>query len=86
MNIMIYYTIGRSKMDIFVLKAMLYLDNPELFTSDEMWESATDAADAGCDYAAAATAYSDDAYDVPDYDYWLDIYFKKNKRRQANIH
>ena len=47
---MIYYTRGRSKMDIFILKAMRYLDNPELFTRDEMKKNASDAVD---DYTAA---------------------------------
>ena len=63
-------------MNIFILKSMRYLDNPELFTSAEMWENANNAAIADCDYAAAATAYADAAYDVSDADYWIDKYFK----------
>ena len=74
-------------MNIFILKAMQYLDNPGLFTKDEMWENAAaaDAAiDAGVDYNAAdtaadvAVATADVFYDA-DYDYanhWLDEYFK----------
>tara|TARA_R110000737_G_scaffold313751_1_gene323293 strand:+ start:49 stop:378 length:330 start_codon:yes stop_codon:yes gene_type:complete len=42
-------------MNIFILKAMRYLDNPELFTNDEMWENVSDAADADA-YSFANTS------------------------------
>ena len=71
-------------MDKFVLKVMQYLDNPELFTEDEMWEDAYNAwavADAATNanaYAVAATVGSaaHAAYAYADAEYWLDKYFK----------
>tara|TARA_R110000751_G_scaffold20372_2_gene59712 strand:+ start:2539 stop:2814 length:276 start_codon:yes stop_codon:yes gene_type:complete len=84
-------------MNIFVLKAMRYLDNPELFTKDEMWENATaadaaigadvdyDAADTAADVAADAF-HAADCADFADYDYWIDEYFKKTgEDRQTYI-
>ena len=44
-------------MNIFILKTMRYLDNPELFTVAEMKKNASDA-DAAAANAAAAAAYA----------------------------
>ena len=46
-------------MNIFILKAMQYLDNPELFTVAEMWKNADNAnavAASYADYVATANA------------------------------
>ena len=73
-------------MNIFILKAMRYLDNPELFTRDEMRENASDAdaaIGADVDYDAADTAadvaadaFHDDEYATAYADYGLDKYFR----------
>mgnify|MGYP003664839979 FL=1 len=65
---------------------MRQADNPELFTSDEMWENANNAAIADCVFAAAAATYADDSYDFSDANYWLDKYFKETgEDKQAYI-
>ena len=76
-------------MNIFVLKSMQYLDNPELFTSVEMWENANNAwavvdndGDYDADCAASATtnaayATADSYADAAHANYWLDKYFKE---------
>tara|TARA_R110000764_G_C10793549_1_gene357937 strand:- start:314 stop:586 length:273 start_codon:yes stop_codon:yes gene_type:complete len=72
-------------MNIFILKAIRYLDNPELFTDEEMWENASAANYTDNDTAAAYTtyavathaanfAYSPTLYS-PTLCYWLDEYF-----------
>ena len=84
-------------MNIFVLRTMRYLDNPELFTSDEMWENANNAhaianayiaTIAGVDFsvANAATAAYDADFDDDYTNYCIDKYFKKtNEDRQTYI-
>ena len=86
-------------MDKFILKVMRHLDNPELFTKDEMWENANnawavaDAADAAwVAYAAAdayyaayaTTSYATTSYAVSDANYWIDEYFKKTKENKQD--
>ena len=77
-------------MDIFILKVMQYLGNPELFTVAEMKKNTSDAhaaayavyatyaADANAVSAAvsAAVAYTAVAYDTDYTNYWIDQYFK----------
>ena len=71
-------------MNIFILKAMRALDNPELFTKDEMWENATDAFAVAA--AAAYTAYyaADDATYAYTANYWLDRYFKETEENKQD--
>ena len=66
-------------MNIFILKAMRYLDKPELFTEDEMKKNASDAVDVYTAAVACSATYAvDDVdYDVDYANHWIDKYFKK---------
>jgi len=74
-------------MNEYILKVMRYLDNPELFSVEEMMENAVDAvdaaeaaayADATYAYAAnAANAYADCAYTAKA-KHWINEYFKES--------
>ena len=84
LNIMIYYTRGRSKMNIFVLKAMRQIDNSELFTAKEMISNADDAYYAALHTNNAHASYvadvavTESAYAaVEGADYWINKYFKE---------
>ena len=81
-------------MNIFILKTMRYLDNPELFTVAEMKKNASDShaalAAAVAAHAAAYAAYAvaaDAAADATRTKRWLDKYFKvtgENKQNYIN--
>ena len=86
-------------MNIFILKTMRYLDNPELLTKEEMKKDATaayaddvdydvyTADNAGAaNYAAYAAVYAV-AYAVSgavDSELWIDKYFKITKENKQN--
>ena len=84
-------------MNIFILKTMRYLDNPELFASVEMWENANAAwavVDNDANYAAYAAVYA--AAKAANYattayaavyahaNYWIDKYFKITKENKQD--
>lgn len=83
-------------MNKYILKVIRYLDNPELFSDEEMLENtnaATDAskraadADAKAAYAAYAVCSYTIEVDVPRVERWLSKYFKisgENKQNYVN--
>ena len=72
-------------MNIFILKTMRYLDNPELFTVAEMKKDASDAhAYATSTAAASSTAVAVDFETSTDANYWLNKYFKESYEDKQN--